>query len=577
MASTLLTYPRLISVSDPSGSSLTRATVTPLTPDLIEGMDYIEYSMEQIFSRMMESRAVGVVPNSLYDLLTSRIVPIGKGEMHKKTVGQDSIIAPFKYRRRKRNAETSYFAIASGSVNPDAGGPDAGGITIPESGWDIVVNVGPGQFATQFQDIERYFLTGSYINVEHVNTGTGAGLTTTHKIIKAVNTTSTTATITVAAPLTDTGWLALTAPQQSAFQPEHGVITLLTNNVSDYESQALNEPFNNNTELMVDWFQTSRYARITNKEYEEMLARILRGEVNQFAKNFKHIGVVERNRAMQHEHDKKWMQSLWFNGRISEHQIDDLAANDFTKLEQVVDPDDPNSVYEYKANALGYRTLLGENGRIVDLQGGQLNLDTLFELLYNVRRNRKLDGKAHEIIDLACDRFSKDIMDRLLIAYLKDYGYSIETKVEKGKVDSLHGPVFEYTVYDIPSQGFRVALFTHDFFDDRLSAFGDGTGGLQGSVDIRNRGRVIQVIDWDDIEIALLDANSAKREYKNDITAQANETFAKVIKLNTKTYDLRSKTWSLMVGDYNRHLIIENFNDSQPILTTRSASLATTS
>ncbi|HUX20095.1 MAG TPA: hypothetical protein VMW69_02575 [Spirochaetia bacterium] len=524
--------------------------------DLIEAMGTIEYQQEALFARMMESQAVGVVPNTLNDLLTSRIQPVGKDEFHRTTIGKQSMIAPFKFRQRERNYTSSYFRVTAGEANA------AAGVTLPASAWDMVVDVGGAQFASPLPDVFRYFLPGNHLTLEH-KSGTAA-VTATVKIVAVADIDGDTATVTVQAPFTTAGWAALGAGDKAKFQPEWGVATLLTNNVSDYESWCHNQPWNNPNELIVDWFQTSRFARATNKEYEEMLGRILNGELNGFQKNFKYIDVVKRNQMMRQEYQKQWMNSVWFNGRISEIQVDNLATSNFTSLEQVVDPEDPSCVYEYKANAVGIHTQLVENSRRLDLAGGDLDLDLILDMAYVMQRNRKLDGKPHDTIDFMTDRFTKNRIDQILISFLKsEYGYDIHQYVTKGQVviEGTNIIDWTYTLYDIPKHAFQLAIFTHPFFDDRLDAFGDA--GSAGA-DITPRGRMLVAMDWNDIVIGAGDANTVHREYKGEVTANANSTWSCVMKLNTKFFDLESTQWDVEFGDYERHLIVENFSANCP-------------
>jgi hypothetical protein len=555
--STLLNHPRIVSISDPCGCSLTKASVIALTPDRIEAMGDIEYNMEAIFARIQEARTVGVVPNTLYDLLMSRISHADKGQLHKKTVGRQSIIAPFKYRRRERNLISSYFNVTGGAANANAGNT-VDSVVYPTSAWDLSIDTGPGQFKSELKNLARYFLPGNYIVVEHLS-GSNAAYTTAHKIITAVDASETVATVTVSAPFTAAGWAALDAGEKAPFQPESGAVQLMSNNVSDYESWCYNQPTNLSNELIVDWFQTSRFTRCRNKEYEDMLRRIMDGEVNQWLKNFQHLDPAKRNKLEFIEHEKQWMNSVWFNQRLNEFQTADPTWDDIEALDQVVDPEDPSCVYEIKANALGIKTQLGENGRVVDMQGADLDLDMIFELAYVMRRNRQLDGKTHDTIDYLTDRKTAAQIEKVLIAYLKaEYGYDISRNVDMGKViDSTGVVAFDYKRFDIPKQQFQIALITHPFFDDRIDAFQTAS---------KSRGRMLVAMDWNDVNIGILETNSQKREYKGQTTANANATWSCVMKLNTKEYDLRSTTWDLEFGDFSRHQIVENFGSGCPYI-----------
>lgn len=561
--STLLTYPRLASVGDPSGCSLTNMKFQPLTPDVIEAMSFTAYE-EEIWSRITESRIVGVVPNTLHELLMSRITPVSKDQLHSRKVGRTTEYAPFKYRERERNMAMSYFNVAAGQA---AAGAGTGGV--PASAWRLTVNLGPGEYASQFKYLARYFIPGQHIVVEHINTDTGVAYTTAHKILSATDVDADSAYVTVYANgYTDTQWNGLSSENKAIYQPTHGAIQLLANDTSDYESGASNAPTNNNRELIIDWFQTSRETRVRNKEYEDALNNILEGNVNSYLKKFRELPTAERNKQEAAYWQHIWLNAAFYNQRVA-HQVADPTWSDIQALEEVRDPEDADCLYERKAHALGIHTQLVENSRRLDLQGAALDFDLLFEVFQRMRRVRKLDGRPHDTLDVLLDRFTKHSIDTLLVRYLKmEYGVELNRYIEQGKVRDTQGVVmFEYTVYDLPKQHMRIGLFAHPFFEDRISAFGNGSGGLNGSVNLKNRSRMMMALDWEDIAIGILETNTVKREYKNEITAQANPLYTTRMKINTKEFDLRSTTWDVEIGDFDRHLIIENFSDACPTVT----------
>lgn len=563
LGSTLLTFPRLASVGDPAGCSLTNMKFQPLTPDVIEGMDMTAYE-EEIWSRITESRMVGVVPNTLHELLMSRITPVDKGEMAQRKVGRTTDFAPFKYRERERNMAMSYFNVSAGEA---AAGAGTGGV--PASAWRLTVNIGPGEYASKFKYLARYFIAGQHIVVEHKNVSTEVAYTTAHKILSATDVNADSAYVTVSAPYTDTQWAALSSSNKAIYQPEHGAVQVLANDTSDWESGASNAPTNNNRELIVDWFQTSRETRVRNQEYEDALNNILEGKVNSYLSKFRYLPTAERNKQEMAYWQQIFLNAAFYNGRVANQTTDPTWA-DIEALEEVRDPEDTDCLYERKAHALGLHTQLVENSRRLDLQGAALDFDLLFEVFQKMRRVRRLDGKEHPTIDVLLDRFTKHDIDTLLVRYLTlEYGVTSTRFIEHGKVKDTQGVVmFEYTVYDLPKQHMRIGLFAHPFFEDRISAFGDGSGsGNNGSVNLKNRARMMMALDWEDINIGVIETNTVKREYKNEVTAQANSLYTTRMKINTKEFDLRSTTWDVEIGDFDRHLIIENFSDACPTVT----------
>ncbi len=567
----LLTKHRIVNVPDSCGGTLTAATITGLTPATFEAMANTEYNLARVIAESLEARAVGVVHRSLQELLMSRIKEVGKGEIQQRKVGKQSIIMPFTYRRRRTNVASDYFSITAGAANPNAG-QTVGGIAYPASAWDVTVTVGPSSYASELTKLERYFLPGQYLFVENLDDNGAAGARTSYmtayKIITVVNADGgglNKAKVTVAANYSAAGWNALTAPQKAVYQPTFGVVQVGTNNVNDFESWCYNEAAELSQSLIADWHQTSRYTQCHNDEYDRILKEITAGNVNEFLKVFQHLPLAEQNRKQRMQYEKKWMNSVFYGQRISELQDPDTYA----QLPQVVDPDD-GTVYEYKANALGLRTLLAAESQVVDAGGGALDLDLLFQLAYDLKRNREVDGSSVTVIDFMTDKDTANLIDIVLLKYLRDnFGYNVTQFYEPGKVLDGSGVVrFTYKKYDIPAIGFQIAVFVDQYFTDRVMQFGDGSGGANGSVDFKSRGRAIWAVDWSDFDIGIVGTNSAKREYRGETYANANSLFSCVITPNTKHYELRSTTWTTRLGDAKRSLILENFNlDTCPTLT----------
>lgn len=570
MPSTLLNRTRLVSIPDSCGGSLTAATIAGLTPDTFEAYANTEHALASAIARSAEARAIGVIPKTMNELLMSRITDIDKDAIETRKVNGQSIILPYSYRRRRTNVGAESFVIQSGAVNSNAGTTVAG-IVYPTSAWDVVVNVGPSLRSTALTNIERHFLKGEFLYVENINAAGTAGTdrdkrTTPFKIINSVNTSSTTATVTIAANKTAAGWTALSSPQKAIYQPVHGVVFIGTNNVADQESWCYNQPADLSRSLLVDWNQTSRYTQCYNDEYARTLKAITDGDVNDFAKAFQNMPLAEQNKIQRQRYEDKWMHSVFFGDVISEKQLPEL----YTQLDTVADPED-GTVYGYKSNALGLRTLLANEGRVVDMHAGPLDLDNMLALSYEVWRNRRLDNDSVTVIDWMTDKDTAFIIHLALTKWLQaTFGFSVEQVFKQGEVlDSTTGLArYKYNRYNLPGYGFDIAIFVDEFFTDRVSQYGNGSGGAQGTVDFTSAGRSIWCIDWSDFNIGVLAENSAKREFKGSVYANANALFSCVITPNTKHYDLRSMTWTTQLGDAKRSLVVENFSLACPTITT---------
>ena len=563
---------RIVNVPDGIGGTLTAASITGLTPAVLAGYNKIEHDKARVIAEAVEARTIGVVPKTLKDLLMSRISEVSKTALNKRQVRGQSLVLPFSYRNRRSNIGYEYFNIASGAANASAG-TTANGIAYPTSAWDIVVNTGPNPYSSAITELHRYFLAGEFVYIENVNAAGTAGVdrdkrVTAFKIITA-STTGGVTTVTIAGNRTAAWWTGATSPEKAIFQPTFGVVHIGTNNVADYEAYAVNQPADYSKSLLIDWHQTSRYTQCYNDEYERILGEIMSGNVNEVEKNYNWLSLKEQNARQREVYENKWMKDVFFGDVIDNTQSN---PESYASLPPIVDPED-GTVYGYKARALGLRTLLANDSRVIDQHGGPLNLDLLFSLSYEVFRNRKVTGDSVDVIDWMTDKDTATLLNIKLIDFLKqNYGVSVTQFIEQGKVMDGVKVAYRYNRYSIPGLGFDIAIFVEEFFTDRALSFGTGAGGSQGSVDFRASGRSIWLIDWTDFALGIVATASAKREYKGKVSAEASALFATTIAMNTKHYDLRSTTWTTQLGDSKRHLIVENYSLADPTVTLNAAS-----
>ena len=153
---------------------------------------------------------------------------------------------------------------------------------------------------------------------------------------------------------------------------------------------------------------------------------------------------------------------------------------------------------------------------------------------------------------------SADVMFKY---YKAKYGItSFDAYVKVGEKINFNGmAVFTYNIYDIPDEGYQLAVFTDEFFDDKLGSFDTAH---------KNAGRVLWGIDWSDVAINVLRTNSAMR--KTNVADRLYEAVISPVMTHTKLF---SKTIEVQVGDTNRHALIENFSDACPSLTVAGCDL----
>ena len=550
---------RIINVSASNGCTLTRANILGLTPQAFENFGFTEIGMDNVYAKAREARLAGYQENTLMMLLNSRIQNI-KGALTKQNVpGSQSVILPYFPYRQKRNINSNYWAIASGSATPGAGG--AG---IHPGSWDVVVQNDRSPLGNTLQNLEQYFLNGKTMFIEYSDATTGVPYSPVY-VITGAATAGATTTVTIVPNYSPEGWLALTAAQKLVYQigglaggnAASGTTAYLgVNSVSDFESWGGQDNAENTNSLLEFFFQTSRIVHEYSDEYLKALNDAL---TSNYFKIFRQLPLAEQKRIQRYKYDRDMLNSAFFGQRINEYQ----TVETYRQLPKVMDPQNPSCVLEYKANAVGFQQQLADCSRVSNYNGTVLSMDTLLGQLYLVKRAREADGTEIDTIDCMTDRFTSGIIQEMFIKFYKArYGVETQRWYEPNKELVFDNQVYlTYNVYQIPPEfgGFRLAVFSHPFFDDKLSAM---TGLIDSRTASGNRGRTMWFLDWTDIVLGILGTNSAVRR-TNDMDALFNY----VIKINYKHITLDSMMWAPIIEDTNRHLIVQGFSQACPTIT----------
>ena len=534
--------PRLITVDESNGNTLTRATVTGWGKTDVESLYLKESGLDVIIASAAEGRIAGVKENALTDLVLSRHVKLKQGSGKE----QGSVIQPLSIVPRENIVNANYFQIESGAAHPTVG-----------KYWNVTINTGTSPWASSpsnsLKDLEKFFLPGMEVNVEYKDANEVARRVNM-KVVEAVNATSGStekATITLEPPKSDSGWSALGTSAKAVFQPTAGQVTRMANSVSDYESWGHSVPGVNNLGLIEYWKQTSRWVHAYNEEY---VACLNAPYLSVGWKKFKTLPLAKIKKQQQEQNDREMLETFFYGQAINENQTGALWRN----LPQVTDPADPDFTIEYKSNTEGVITQLGNGGMVSDRQNTPLDLDTLFETCYTLKRQR-----GAGVIDIMTDRWTAvKIRDLLLSKYYKTkFGTDTTSYFQPGQKITFNGQtVLEYNMYDLPDQGVQMAVFVQDYFTDRLDATHQ---------DQKSRSRALWAIDWSDVAVNVIKTNSAKRQ-----TNVNDALYMNVIKPVMRHTMLMSKTFEVRVGDVNRHRVIENFSDATPKLTVSGVDLS---
>lgn len=546
----------------PEGCScFTKATFQDLTPSIYEAQAETAYGANRIYANAARARVVGVAPTMLESFLLGRVSDV-KTPLSKVNVGGDRFInLPYTVRQREANITNEYFQVTAGASNGD---------TVATGSWTLTINtISDSLFDAQSgQPIFNQFLPGQYIYVQYRDGVAAIGSQTTYSVpFKVVSSvaggSATEATVVVLPGYTPAGWVALSAPEKLALQPEEGIVTIGVNNVSDYEQFCDTEAVEIAPQHIIDYHQVSRNAFCYTKEFLEMDKRIMNGEVNDYYKTFQYLPVTQRNRQIQAKFKSKWFHSVFFNGPLNELQTPNAYVPGVDSSLTVVDPTDTSCVLGYKANALGIQTLLANAGQIIDVGGAALDMRVVLEAAYAVKRNRELDGGSVDRIGIMTSRIVMDRCVKAIVAYIKSrYGVdSLTLYQEQGTItDKISLTQMRYMKFDLPEWEFELVIASDAFFTDResqMSAAGQTTHAGE-----------LWVLDWADIDVGILETNSAKIDENDEWARKVVDELKCVLASNTIHRTLESTTWTVRLGNEKRHLLVKGFNPTSAVTLT---------
>lgn len=533
--------PRFLALDDSCGCDLTRTTIKTWTPQDIEDLQFKEVGLDKLLLQQKELRITGVKENGLSALLMGRLRKGSQGSLGQDAYGK-SIISPFSLHVQPNVVNANYWQVESGSADPAAG---VGGVH--SGSWRLVVKNHAGTFASPLTNIEKYFLLSKYVAVLYVNTGTGVAYTIHAKITAAANADAggvSKALITIEPPYSTAGWAALTAPQQAVFHPTAGVVINMANSVSDYEEWCQNYPSENTNRLRDFWWQTTRDTWCYNDEY---LKALTSEQTGLWFKKFKTLPLAAQRKRQGEQWERDFWHTVFYGNRITEKQ----TPNTYSELPQVFDAIDTDCALEYKANTIGVFHQLAECQRVLDSGGGPLDMDLVKLELYNMSR---LTGSTR--LSALTDRFTYGNLIQVMDAYYKaKYGIDTTRFMEMGKKLQFGEFIaWDYTVFQFPEDGFELAVFKEPAFDDMLAAFPTAQ---------KSRGRGLYILDWSDIHIPVAAVKSVKRNTPDPTT---DALYKCRIAANITHFMLQSTKFQVQVHDPNRHLIIHNFSNQCPTI-----------
>lgn len=531
----------------------TKTTFQDLTPTIYENMDKTAYGMQAVYARAQRARNIGVQPTVLESFLMGSVRDLKAPIKQAAIPSGEFVNLPYSIRVQESNVTDEYFKVTATADTGNTG-------TTGEQSLTITVLDDTLFDAPTGTPIFNHFLEGQYVYISYkdgtASVGSQTSLNVPFKVVSAVQgANSSIATVVVRPSYTSAGYQALTTAEKAQLKPADGLVTIGVNNVDDYEQYCKQEPVVTAPRYLVDYHQTSRNVVQYTKQYMELQERIANGDINEHYERFDYLPQVDRMRQQEARYRRKWFHSIWENDAINELQSPNAYVEGSTPASlQVLDPVN-SDVLGYKANALGIRQLLANDSQIIDFKGGELNLRTVFDACYALKRNREIDGGT---VDEIAALTSRQVYDRMLTAlntYIQGrYGIDkLQSYFQAGDVvDSVTGMSLRYIKYDLPEFDFQLVLATDNYFTDRERAMiNSGQSSHAGK---------IWFVDWADLEIGVVKTNQITLVEKDEWAAKVLADLQCTIEQNSITRQLESTTWTTRLGNAKRHLLVEGFN-----------------
>jgi len=508
-----------------------------------DGSDFRD--LKALLATQFEIKACGAKTNGLYDFLMSNKRLMNKPIKPNSLGPGNSEVDPFvlAYQRSVINAE--YWSVVQ---------------LLNTGGNNYQINV---RSRTNVPLDVRWFVPGMRVFV-FARSAAGTALRGSFVVTGATTGTfggNDTIIVTATGENSTLGWVA-----KAAFTGTLSAAFLVrgTNNVQDVERWCYNRPALNDRKHVPFWWQVSRHTMCTDQLYEHWFNRLREG--NDYFRLFGNVDAAERNRQLGMIQQREWVNSFFWNKRISANQ----TLNTYRSLEEVTSfsnstqglyiPGEGRCVGR-RANAIGVYEQLAECGRVFDLQNNKLNLIELFEqVIYDIYRARGDQGIPNEVIEIFTDSFTAQQFQRGMIRYYNERSdglaqFNIDTKqVMMGQTGKLG---FNYDEWKLQYPVVTIRIVTHPFFDDFASAANDE--GIQST------GRFLWILDFTGIYPGILGSNrKVHRTGDIEALAKVDQDYACVMENPTQEISLNSLMWAVVVECPANSAIIENFSDDIP-------------
>jgi len=529
-------------------AGITVCSVKPIMPDEWDTI-YLSSGLPRVDASLVEadfiSKACLPKSNGLYDWLSATRRNWGTGRIKSgRTSGGRLEYEPFiKSTRRGPINNNAWKAVYSGA----AGGGEPAGTSkyivtaisggIPESvGWF-------------FLEMQVFFF--SKLNSGAINQAAG--------VVKKVEVVSADLTIWVeAAP--DSVLPGLT----TASDYDYAILTRGMVNVTDYEEFCEQIPALNTRQDAYYWVGSTRRSICESEIQKEFIDRVLAD--NTLYREYYHVDEVEYNRQQVEDYERRMVENFFWGRALSDKQ----AYNTWDELPTItLDFDslnlpDQGLCVGRRANPIGIVPQLSECNRVLDLNGGRLNLvNHVFEQVYYMSRIREENGVDSTVFEVGMNSVFALKFQQAMLAYYKDKTLDMarmNMDIKQGAQQEKFGFYWRDYVLDFPA-GKVLRVMTSKFFDDWYDLF---TRGVT-EADITSAANMLWFIDWSSIyQATIASANVVNTTGNVQDLAKISQAMACTMKTKQTTWRHMSHTFTNVVECPASSLMIHNFSMDVP-------------
>jgi len=524
--------------------SVTVCSAKPLTYDEFasvfqKGSDFRVPFGDALFKHDFEIRMCETVQNGMYEFLMSNAVNMQRKIEHERRDGLDRI-RPFVMARQYGPINNKGWKVSNGHA----------------SGGNWVINV---TSAGNVPADANSFPPDMIIWI--IGRSSGGSVThTAWTVVSTVDNGNNTLTLTLSSRNSGSN-----LPAAKLQSPTVGIAIRGLPNKSDFEKWCVTQPNYLAFKDVPFFFGTYRTTVCRSSQYDQWREMAM---TNPYYAEYVDIPDIERNKQEGQDWQNRVAELIFrskplpYQNLNQYDQLDDIDAFDPADVGLSGLGADGGTCVGKRADPSGIYEQMVECNRVVDLQGAQLNLISVFKELYNMMRVKESSGsKNSRTFDFFMDNVSAQKWHQAWVNYMNSVTSNAFRITQEFNSSKTANWGFKYRQYELDyPQGVVINVVTHYFFDDLMSMM-----KAAGGTTYEDAVRVIWILDFAGIYPGVIASNS--QEFTTGelaALAKISTDYACVLRTNTRRQKLTSLSLTVVVECPAGNLILENFSSAVP-------------